>query len=569
MEYPGERHMLFLSLYKDEQKSAIIAFGNPGDKSVLSEMIALELGTTINRIMLNEEKKEYTRLLEQKVAERTAELRKAYQVLEKADEEKTRFFINLAHETKTPLTLIRNYLEKYVREHGPDSDLLIVRQNIDLLLRNMVNFLDLEKLLHHREYYDHEQTSPLTHILNDKIILFRQTADNRSITITPFIQENLYLIADPFAIDRIINNLLDNAIRYTQNGGTIRVEAKKTDGTIRLSVQDSGMGMGKEELAGLFTPFRQLSRDKKNMQGMGIGLSLVKMILDSLEAHITVESRTGKGSLFTMVFPQKRVAAGPGTSRLHDVSIPLLRADKVESVTDEFGKPDQPAILVIDDNLKMLAFLKSFLRERYNIFFAMSGGEALEKIGRIPRPDIIVSDVMMDDMDGFELLGHIRNTIGFLDIPFIFLTAKSMQHEKVRGLSMGAIDYIYKPFDIEELIARINAVIQSRNIHMRSVAARIQQHVQQSISQIVSPSDTRYVQDDLEEICRRKKLTLREREVLYNMKEGLLNKEIGSKLNITERTVEYHLHNIYQKFGVLNRTELIDSLRSSRSISLP
>ncbi|MBN2535862.1 MAG: response regulator [Spirochaetales bacterium] len=499
---------------------------------------------------------------ETRLKERILELEKAYKTLELTDKQKTEYFIHLAHEIKTPLTFIKNYLEKYIHKTGINDDLRIIKQNMDILLRDITNYLDLDKLNRGQTYYDHEQITNISALLMNKLPVFKALADKKKISIDAEIQPGLYIKVDPFAADRIINNLFDNAIKYTNNGGRIAVHIYRYQGNLILKVSDNGIGMTLEQRKNIFLPYTQALNKNRNIQGMGIGLCIVKKIIESLGADIRVESKINKGTTFTIIIKKERVSSGIKNFNSSDFSIPIDRYEITGTLRDENINPNKHNVLVIDDNKQMLYFLQSFLKDKYNIYLATNGKEALEKIIDIPKPDAVIADVMMDEMDGHSFLMHLYNIDEFMDVPILFLTAKSTLSEKIKGLSGGAIDYIYKPFNIEELDAKIQSIIRNRQACKKYTILKIEQILLNKLRNDINPDQTRNRKNSFQDICRRKKLSTREIEVMICVKEGLLNKEISSRLNISISTVEYHLRNIYHKFSVQNRVELLNQLNA-------
>lgn len=407
---------------------------------------------------------ELSKNLDKKVIERTKELKNAYEEIEKREKEKTNLFINLAHETKTPLTLIANYIEKYKEKAGTSDELDVIEQNFNKLKRDMVNFLDSEKLEKGQAFYEHDQVLSFSELLKQKIKLFQETAYKKQITINSNIHDTLYIKADPFAVDRITNNLLDNAIRYTNEGGNIDVLLKETGNKIRFIIKDNGLGIPEEKQKHIFSPYYQISHKKRNIQGIGIGLYIVKKIVDELKGEINIMSKDGEGSSFVVLLNKYDLKEGE-TYQDNVQYIEPVNTIPININPDETKmKPGLYNILFVEDNRNLVSYLKSNLQDKFNFFFAFNGNEALNRLDSLPKPHIIVSDIMMDEINGYEFFNEISNKDGYRDIPFIFLTARTSHDEKIKGLSCGAVDYIYKPFSLKELIYKINSIINNQNI---------------------------------------------------------------------------------------------------------
>lgn len=496
--------------------------------------------------------------LEQKVKERTKKL-------EEVNNQKTTFFINLAHETKTPLTLIKNYLERYILKYGLNEELKIVKYNIDKLLHDMVNFLDTEKLIRNQVFYDHNQITDLSNLLQKKIILFNEIAIKKKISLISEIDDNIFVKADPFALDRVVNNLLDNSIKYSNSKDEIRVGLKSVDNKIQFIVKDTGIGIFDDQKSYIFEPFFQLSHHKRNIQGIGMGLFIVKKIINSLNGDISFNSDINKGTSFIitldqLIFSNKNEIDLIKVSQ-NDInySIPI----DIEPIDDDLNDSSidlmKNNVFIIDDNLHMLNFLKSSLKDHYNIFLAKNGEEALVKINLIPKPDLIISDIMMNEISGHKLLSKLIGNYNFNDIPFIFLTAKTTVDEKLKGLKEGAVDFIYKPFNLDELRAKIESILKNRYFVKEKNIDEIKNELSALMANI--GKDKSKVQNLTYDVCTRYNLSEREKEVLDLIAHGLLNKEIAYKLKISVRTVEFHIKNIYEKMGVNNRVEVINIIK--------
>jgi len=540
--------------FKTDQLGFVIFEIGPLDGAIY-ETLSTQLGSAIKGAKLSNQLKKYTNNLEKKVAQRTKELLKA-------NKQKTRFFINLAHETKTPLTLIKNYLEKYISDKGIDSDLRIIKYNIDKLLKDMINFLDSEKLLKGKLFYNNDQIINISEILENKILIFKEVAFKKNININFEIQKKIFIKIDPYGFDRIINNLLDNSLKYTDENGIIDIKLKSINNKIVLNIKDTGIGISENYLKNIFDPYFQLSHKKRGNQGIGVGLSIVKQILDKIGAQIEIKSKVNKGSEFILYFNKCNIPFD--NEELKDNNFNFNIDSDVILIDLKEGKYDSSKnnIFIIDDNIEMLSFLQLSLWDKYNVYFAKNGREALDKIKSIPTPEIIISDIMMDELDGYQLITKIKNIYEYNDIPFIFLTAKSTSEDKIKGLLRGAVDYIYKPFLIEELIAKIDSIISDKKIQKEKNINLIKNKVFNALKINNIKNNTAGDFLDYDKIYKKYGITKREKEIITFLLQGLFNKEISNELNISIRTVEFHIHNIYKKFNVENKIELIKFFKS-------
>ncbi|MBN1413425.1 MAG: response regulator [Spirochaetales bacterium] len=492
--------------------------------------------------------------LEQKVKLRTEEL-------EQANIQKTTFFVNLAHEIKTPLTLITNYFEKYINEHKNSRDLEIIKNNLNRLRHDVVNFLDIEKLERGQIFYDHNEITDVSTVMEMKIEIFRETAVRKHITIDGKIDKELYTRIDPYALDRIINNLMDNAIRYTPENGAIQVILQDGRDSIELTVEDNGVGISGEQQKHIFEPYYQLSHAKRNIQGIGMGLHIVHNIVSEVDGRIAIDSETGNGTRFSIFLNKAEVADSSEIQKDIILSNPINSFKKAALKNGEFREQCEN-ILLIEDNIDMLVYLQDNLKAGYNVFCAMNGKEALQKIRVIPQPHLIISDIMMDTMDGYEFFNELQKLEKFKNIPFIFLTAKNSRDEKLEGIRKGAIDYIFKPFYMDELNAKIEAVLRQQKATVQSSIEDMKKKILTVLDEtsINSGGYSAYIAQ-----CKKYNISTREKDVLDLLIKGLENKEISAQLNVSLNTVKKHVFNIFKKCSVQNRVEIVN-LFNERSL---
>ncbi|MBN1697227.1 MAG: substrate-binding domain-containing protein [Spirochaetales bacterium] len=538
---PGRSYCMLPLLSKGEKYGLLVMEVNLYT-SLVFDTLSSHIGSSIRNMLLGEEVIAMNRQLIQ------------------ADEQKTRFFINVAHETKTPLTLIRNYLALYMEEHEPDEKLVIMKQHIDLLLANMLNFLDAERLQKEELIYRHDELVNVSAYARGKSDLFRAVASRKNIRITLTADDRVVIRIDPLALERIFNNLLDNAVRYIQSGGRIHLNVRKTNGKAILRISDNGPGLPADRWGHLFEPYYLLSKKRDGRQGIGVGLSIVKKIVDGLGASIKAEKGRRGGTSFTITFTDESGAAEP--EQLQEILTAASPIGPVQDVNIKEGRisADRSSLFVIDDNIHLLKFIQTAFSESYNVFMARSTEEALLRLKVIPRPDVIISDVMMDGEDGFQLLYAISEKDGYNDIPFIFLTALGGETAKLKGLDLGAVDYIEKPFSIATLRAKIESIIGLRGRQVKQDRERIRY----SIDGLLSGSGTdaaEPVKSGFELHCEKFGIVGREKEIIRMIMGGLVNKEIASCMHVSQRTVEYHITKIYKKCGVNNKYNLLKKFR--------
>lgn len=477
---------------------------------------------------------------------------------QKVNEEKTNTFINLAHETKTPLTLINNYLDEYIKKHGDNKEMEIIKWNVQRLTTDIVNFFDLERFNKGFSIYDHNQISDLSRILSYKLTLFKSLAKKKNIVIEEEIEENCFILAHPAAVERIINNLVENSLKYTHENGQVKVSLVAQDDQLCFSVADTGIGIPSHLHLKIFEPYFQLSNHLKLNEGMGMGLSIVKKIVDDMKGAIVLKSQLDQGTEIKVLLPRYIVTKEEQLSQ-YDISMDLSVPVSYMAPNDKIFGPSRSFILIVEDNKEMLNYLAENLGDRYNVYVAMNGIEALKKLHSIAHLDLIISDVMMDEMDGLEFCKTVSLNASYRHIPFIFLTAKTTALDKLNGLKLGAIDYIEKPFLIDQLILKIEAVLA--NLEKQRLA--IVKHAYSSLLKTNTAAPemvTELPSREYERNCRRYNLTHREIEIIELIVKGQPYKIIGDSLNISNRTVDRHVSNIFSKLSVNNKIELINKL---------
>jgi signal transduction histidine kinase/DNA-binding NarL/FixJ family response regulator len=490
-------------------------------------------------------------LLTQKVKERTREL-------ELSNDQKINIFINLAHEIRTPITLINNYLEEYINKHEESEEIRIIKSNIEKLNADIVNSFNEERFLKGLlPDYNYDQVVDFTNLLTGKLALFRQYASNKKITLTEEIEKDLYIKADPDALNSIINNLTENAIKYTPEGGSVKISLTKASDQIQFMVKDNGLGISEDLLEKIFEPYFRVNRENSYSQGMGMGLSIVNNIVKSLRGEVFVKSKETEGSEFT-VYLKPYVILNTDTVTSYEPKTLLKINESNNKIEDAVSNNSMSSILIIEDNTEMLLYLRNKLKEMFNIYVAENGKKALLKLKTIQKPDLIISDVMMDEMDGFEFLKAISEDNSFHAIPLIFLTAKTTAANKLKGFNLGAVDYISKPFSISELMSKVSSII---NFSHNQKKALLKSAVDAMVNSLDSPKlENESKMGKFDNNCYVFNITEREKEIIELIIDGLSYKEISQHLNLSENTLVKHRTNIFKKVDVNKKSELLSKL---------
>ena len=493
-------------------------------------------------------------VLKRKVRRRTRKL-------ETLMKERQTTFINLAHETKTPLTLINNYLDDYIKRQGVNEELSIIKNNINRLTKDIVNLFDFESFEKGFNIYDHNQLSNVSDVLALKRPLFQSYAAGKGITLSYLIAPLLHTKAHPGAIDRITNNLIENAIKYSTVGDEVEVKLASTDGDIVFSVKDTGPGIPRDMQEKVFQPYFKLSISGAMKEGLGMGLSIVRKIVQDLNGEIRLNSAE-TGTEISVVLPME-------SSRDKECSEYQPASDSVVinaiALEESFLGCERPQVLLVEDNEEMLKFLVDKLKEKFNVVFARSGAEAIQRMEELAELDLIISDVMMPDMDGFAFCTTVLATEKYAHIPFIFLTAKATAEDKIKGLGLGAVDYVEKPFKVNELVEKVDSLLLNLKKQRAAVVTRAYHNILSETSIAFRPSEPRR-KPLFYDNCKKYHLSAREVQIVRLLMKGQPYKVIGDQLHISDKTVGKHVSNIFGKAGVNNKVELMNRLEAMVNI---
>ena len=401
-----------------------------------------------------------------------------YQVAKEKEtyEAKINFFTNIAHEIKTPLSLITGPLEMIIATKDGNMQtqkyLSVIKRNTDRLLILINQLLDFRKIENDMFILNISQQN-ITQIVQQVYNQYKQSSYQQQIKIS-FEAENEPIIedVDPEALYKIVSNLVSNAVKFTKTQINIKLQ-KENDSKILISIIDDGNGIRSSEQQKIFLPFYQIQETKQHFQnlgGTGIGLSFSKALARKLGGDIQVQSEYGKGSIFTLVLP-----ANPLKEKL------IMKHEIIETEIPPTESPksvhqkSKQVILIVEDNAELRTFINDCLSDNYTVLEAKNGVEAMSILNSGNMIDIIVSDILMPEMDGLELCNQIKSNISFSHLPLILLSAKTDTGTKINGLKKGADVYMEKPFSIEQLKAQINSVLENRhNIHKKFIESPLE-----------------------------------------------------------------------------------------------
>lgn len=489
------------------------------------------VGIMVRRIILYR-----TRLEHQIEIERLKRLEE-----EKSHQNKLNFFTNISHELRTPLTLIAGPVESLMKsptlDQGAFNQLSLIKRNAGRLLKLINQLLEFRKI--------EEDKMVLTVIKTDLVVFVREIFDyfidvakQKNINyVFVSLQDHIPLSFDAEKIDKAVFNLLSNAFKFTPVKGTILVEissgqknksvqsrpntfvigALQTKNYIQITVEDNGPGIEQAYLEKVFDRFYRVENQEIPHSGTGIGLHLTKHLILLHGGEIELETETGKGSIFRIRLPlgdENEIKSGsPPEVEMsqaihpdHADSFSFEAEDENYSLTENWTSLEmnqrklEKLILVVEDHHDLSNFICHILSEEYRIIAAFTGNEGIEK-AQIYLPDLIISDIMMPDKSGIDLVQDLKNNLKTSHIPIVLLTALTSVENKIAGFSSGADDYIEKPFNSEVLKARIKSIFASRialqQYYSRKIAHRFDTEMQDSPDQRMMDKAIRFVEKNL------------------------------------------------------------------------
>jgi signal transduction histidine kinase len=454
-------------------------------------------------------------------------LEESNQKLMELDQIKSRFFANISHELRTPLTLLLAPLETLLRRFNRSFDdetrevLSTMHSNGMRLLKLINDLLDIVRLESGRMEVKREPLE-VPEFVKGLASAARQVAEDKRLRLQTFVDPALgTVLADRDKLEKIVLNLVFNALKFTPSGGRVELRAEKRQKEFVLQVSDTGMGISEKNLPHVFDRFWQADgSSKRKYQGVGIGLALVKELVEIQKGTVEVQSQEGKGTTFTVRLPYeeaqtvpepaKELAAGPdaqngsnGSTVTSEEWLANLyrRAELFPALTPvqaslrpvetaRYG--NLPTILVADDEPDMLRFLKSQLSPHFHVLEAVDGQQAIEKASQF-LPDIILLDMMMPEKDGLQACREIREHTPTASIPIVLLTARADEETKLAALSAGASDFLTKPFSSTELHVRIRNLVES---HQYSRKLSKQNQVLESTIEQLKETETQLVQTE-------------------------------------------------------------------------
>ena len=436
--------------------------------TLLLMMVAYLIGKArTNKLRRQSEQLEHT------VQTRTHELEESRQnaisqahQIETYAKERQSLFENVSHELRTPLTLILGPIGQLYKSPNLSVDesnkAKLVLRNAERLNRLVNQILDLSRVSHRTKQ---TKISNFSGITKSVVENFSSYCIEKALKVNLDITDGIHVSVSKPNLELLIGNLLSNAIKYNRPNGVIFVQLISRNNEALLSIEDSGIGIPKEHQSKIFERFYRVNAEQsENIEGSGIGLSIVRQLVEESDGTVTLESSPSKGTKFQISLP------------LHHIEIVKLEEDsKPEQSTPIEGrsnKTNKKTLLLMDDNSDLREYLTSIFDKQYLIHTATNGIEGLEKAHKY-IPDLIISDVMMPELDGMGFLQKAKSNDLLNHIPILLLTAKGSNASKIEGLTLRADDYIAKPFNEDELFLKVKNLLEARELYRTKVEMQL------------------------------------------------------------------------------------------------
>lgn len=410
--------------------------------------------------------------------------------IEELNQSKLRFFTNISHEFRTPLTLIVSQLDLLIERNDIQPQvynrLLGIYRNTQRMKRLITELLEFRK--QEQGFVSLKYSKQNIYSFLDEIYFsFKEYARGKQIVFEYFNKDrSLEVWFDVVQLDKVIYNLLSNAFKYTPIGGTISLSVQEHESSVLILISDTGIGIDAKNLEHIFDRFYQVD-STDNQKGTGIGLALAKSIIEAHQGKISVQSTMGKGTTFIVELPLSDRHILPSqkieTPNVDSYCISSLKLD-YEIVPDEVQNDESinqldkstRKILIVEDNQELRELLVQLFSRIYSVDEAENGEEGFKK-AKNNQPDIVLSDIMMPKMSGIEMCQMIKNNFETSHIPVILLTAQTAEEFTIQGLKMGADDYITKPFNVKHLFVRCNNLVNGRKLLQRKYAKQMDDNV--------------------------------------------------------------------------------------------
>ena len=416
------------------------------------------------------------------------------------------FFANIAHEFRTPLTMIAGPVGQLAKSGSLDGEerslLSIAQRSIQRMFKLVNQLMDFNKLENDTLRLSVEQLD-VVKAMNDILDTFEFNAKEKGITIHRYgMEDKLQAWTDGDKLEKIVSNLLSNALKFTPRDGHIDVSLDTADDTVKVTVADTGKGIPEEQQENIFKRYYQLDNQTKAIVnwGTGIGLYYSRRLAELHHGSLTAGNRKeGTGAVFTLIYPmteqaytaeERRPLEGDGVADYRIIDMPVSPQTNRQPQQSE---DDRPTILVVDDDTEIINYMRLLFSQDYRLITCLDADTALEEM-RAEEPNIVLSDVMMPGKDGYELCQEIKQDIQLSHIPVILVTAKITAENQVEGLNVGADAYVTKPFEPAVLSALIQSQLKNRE-RVRKLLTNATTTEEEGVENALSEQDKHFMEE--------------------------------------------------------------------------
>jgi len=499
---------------------------------IIVVLIINSLGKKIKTNRLLDNKNKIIKAKNDKILSQKNNLTRVMKIAEEATEMKLRFLSTISHELRNSVNLISLSMED-LKQDNNDQDqnsLVLIAKSTERLKLLSDEILTLKKF-DNKSFKANPISGNLSELVHNVVTILAPQAKNKDIKLVSKIKPDLVFDFDPAMIEKVVFNLVSNAIKFTGENGSINIKLFERDSKVYLKVRDNGIGMDAQEASRIFNPYYSVGKQISENTGFGYGLAICKELVQLHGGKISVESAKHLGTTFTVKIPKKRVVE----EMTETISIP-------EEPTNGFiGIDAKSKVLLVEDNRELLNLLSKILESRFQVIQAYDGKNGLE-LALAHLPDIVVSDVLMPRMSGIEFCQELKANPRTAHIPFVLLTAISSEDTKIDSFDIGVDDYLTKPINAKILISRIKNLIQTRVNVIKSLGEGYS-----ILNQINSENNT-----DKEFVER----------LIAIVEENIANEDLNVKRISEQMNMSYSA--LYRKLKTISNIRLVDLIKKIR-----
>ncbi|MCG8571726.1 MAG: ATP-binding protein [Spirochaetes bacterium] len=471
--------------------------------------------------------------------------------MKRLKQQQTIFFYKLALEIKEKLSRIHDNLDDYIQEPNLTKNITFLKNNNQKLSQIILNFLNAQRQ-EHNIIFNHDQQFNVSTFLISKSAFYQEKANFKNITLKRDIDSDIILKADPHAFDQIVTNMIDNALKYTPEGGEINISLKTAPKKIIFSVKDNGVGISKEHLKTIFLPNFPVVAEEKEKKSKGMGLFILKNIVDSLGGEISIDSNEGKGTKIAVELMKNTMGTAYPVLNHYQATDLQISQPAYELATANISQKN-----IIDNSYEQLSEIINMIIQKKDEFYVLYRKDMLNSLKSIPNPEVIFSYIMLEGMSQMKLFEDESDESQMDKFPSFVKEFDDQQSSNAFVPDEETKDFVCKSFDVEDLFRKIESIIHFREAKKAMEFNKIQNQIDKIFS---FDNETDKDIKTFDQICAEYNFSERELDVARCILKGLTNKEISDELFISYETVKTHVKNILKKCRISSRVEFIKLL---------